>query len=74
MGEIQHQLKGNQYYILFVDGYLQYVTVQFLKTKTAATQSVRNYLTHLSTHEHMSKAIINMTASILHHKTVLWNT
>jgi transposase InsO family protein len=52
-----NSIEGNQYYILFVDDYSRYVTVQFLKTKTAATQSVRDYLTHLSTHEHTPKAI-----------------
>ena len=42
-----HSIHGNQYYILFVDDYSRYVTVNFLKSKTQATQNVRDYLTHL---------------------------
>ena len=33
------------------------MTVQFLKSKTVATQSICDYLTHLSTHDHTFKAI-----------------
>ena len=53
-------IKGNQYYILFVDDYSRYVTVQFLKTKTVAIQSIHDYLTHLSTYDHMPKAVFSI--------------
>ena len=43
-----HSIHNNQYYILFVDDYLHYVTVNFLKSKTQATQNVCDYLTHLT--------------------------
>ena len=52
-----HSIHGNQYYILFVDDYSQYVTVNFLKSKTQATQNVCDYLTHLTAREYAPLAI-----------------
>jgi hypothetical protein len=47
----KYQIKsihGNQYYILFIDDYSRYITVNYLKSKTEATQKVQDYLTHIS--------------------------
>jgi hypothetical protein len=52
-----HSINGNQYYILFVDDYSCYVTVQFLKSKDQAAQSVRDYITHLNNREITTRAI-----------------
>jgi len=38
----------NYYYLLLVDDASQYVTVEFLKTKTQAVQWIKDYMTHLS--------------------------
>jgi Integrase core domain len=40
-------IKGNQYYLLFVDDTKRFITIQCLKEKLDSTQSVINYLTHL---------------------------
>ena len=36
-----------QYYILFVDDMLRYMTIEFLKTKSQASEHVKAYLTYL---------------------------
>ena len=57
-GKYQIQsINGNQYYILFVDDYSRYVTVQFLKTKNEAAKAVQNYLSHLITQGINTRAI-----------------
>ncbi len=40
-------LHGQQYYILFIDNFSDYVTVEFLKAKSQAPTHVKAYLTHL---------------------------
>ena len=43
-------LHGRQYYILFVDNLLCYMTVEFLKAKSQAPAHVKAYLTYLKSH------------------------
>jgi transposase InsO family protein len=40
-------IKGNQYYLLFVDDATRYVTINFFKEKSAAAQGIIKYLAHL---------------------------
>ena len=49
----------NQYYILFVDDYSRYVTVQFLKAKSDTSKHVRDYLTHMTTCQYFPLAILS---------------
>ena len=50
-------INGHQYYALFVDDASRYITLHFLKRKDEATQAVKNYLTHLSTHGRTPRAM-----------------
>ena len=50
-------LHGQQYYILFVDDLLHYVTVEFLKAKSQALAHVKAYLTYLKSHGKTPHAI-----------------
>ena len=43
-------LHGQQYYILFIDNFSDYVTVEFLKAKSQAPTHVKAYLTYLRNH------------------------
>ena len=43
-------INGHQYYALFIDDASCYMVLHFLKRKDEATQAVKNYFTHLSTH------------------------
>ena len=52
-----HSIHGNQYYILLIDDYSRYVTVQFLKSKNQATQHICDYMTHLSVRNFAPQAI-----------------
>jgi hypothetical protein len=40
-------IHGNSYYLLLIDDTLRYMTVEFLKTKSQATQRIQEYMTHL---------------------------
>ena len=50
-------INGNHYYILFVDDSARYITTEFLKEKSDATQKVKNYLAQLKSHNRKPKAI-----------------
>ena len=50
-------INGNRYYILFVDDSGRYVTTEFLKEKSDAIQKVKDYLSHLLSHDKRPKAI-----------------
>ena len=50
-------INGHQYYILFVDDAMRYVTVHFLKRKDEAVQHVKNYIQALKTHKRSLMAI-----------------
>jgi hypothetical protein len=50
-------IHGNQYFILAVDDYGRYVTVNPMKKKNEANQYVKDYLTYLIAHERMPEAI-----------------
>ena len=50
-------INGHQYYALFVNDASRYITLHFLKRKDEATQAVKNYLTHLSTHGRTPRAM-----------------
>jgi transposase InsO family protein len=52
-----HSINSNQYYIVFIDDYSHYVTVQFLKSKDQAAQLVHKYITHLNNREIATCAI-----------------
>ena len=57
-GKYQIQsIQEHQYYILFVDDYLQYVIVKFLKVKNKANQYVKEYLMHQITYKRDPLAI-----------------
>jgi len=40
-------IKGNQYYLLFVDSTKHYITINFLKEKSEVAQAVINYIAQL---------------------------
>ena len=40
-------IHGNQYYLLLIDNTVQYITIEFLKTKDQAAQRIMNYITYL---------------------------
>ena len=40
-------IHSNQYYLLLIDDAVQYITVEFLKTKDQAVQRIKNYMTYL---------------------------
>lgn len=50
-------INGNQYYIVFVDNAGQYTTANFMKSKTKATQKVKDYLMYLKTQGKPPKAL-----------------
>ena len=50
-------INNNQYYLLMVDDAKRYITVEFLKEKSEATQGVINYLAHLIAQGQTPKAI-----------------
>ncbi len=50
-------INGHQYFILFVDDAMRYITVNFLKRKDDAAQAVKDYLTYLETHRKSPCAI-----------------
>ena len=54
---IIHLINSNQYYLLFVNDAKQYITIKFLKKKSAAAQEVINYLANLITQGQNLKAI-----------------
>jgi hypothetical protein len=67
LGELTHidlwgnyqiqSIHGNQYYILMIDNFSQHIPVNFLKNKNHVLQSIQDYLTFLSMHEHTPLAI-----------------
>jgi hypothetical protein len=48
-GKYRISIHGNQYYIVYVDDRIRFTTLDFLKTKDQAVQSVKNYVTRLKT-------------------------
>ena len=50
-------IHGRQYYILFVDDASWYITVEFLKAKSQASEHVKAYLTYLQNHSRKLQAI-----------------
>jgi hypothetical protein len=67
LGELTHvdvwgkysvtSINSFQYYLLMVDNALQYVTVEFLKSKDQAMQKLKNYFTHLEVQGKTPKAM-----------------
>jgi hypothetical protein len=57
LGELTHidlwgkydvkSIHSNLYYLLLIDNASHYTTVEFLKTKSQATQKIQDYMTHL---------------------------
>ena len=50
-------VNGHQYYILFIDEWTRYITVEFLQSKSQATETVKKYLSHLKNHDRKPRAI-----------------
>src|SRR5260221_1716876 len=50
-------INGNKYYLLLVDNASHYTTMEFLKTKSQATQYIKDYMTHLIAHGKSPTAI-----------------
>ena len=50
-------IHGNHYYLLMVDDSSRYITTEFLKKKSEAADKVKNYITHLISHNRKPKAI-----------------
>src|SRR5882757_440372 len=53
----RQSILGHQYYILFIDDFSRYITVNFLKAKTEAITCVKNYLTFQETYNKRPNAI-----------------
>jgi hypothetical protein len=73
-GKYQIQsIHGNQYYILFVNDYSRYVTVQFLKGKNQAIQHIRDYITHLSVRDFAPQALrIDCGTEFINNESKQW--
>ena len=66
-GEITHMglwgkyevtsVNGHQYYILFIDEWTRYITVEFLESKSQVTEKVKKYALYLKTHDKKLRAI-----------------
>ena len=50
-------IHANFYYIVMIDNVLQFITIDFLKTKDQGSQKVKNYLTYFKTQGHNPKAM-----------------
>ena len=70
---IIYSINSNQYYLLFIDDAKQYITVKFLKEKSAAAQGVINYLANLITQGQNLKAIqIDSRKEFMNQKLESW--
>ena len=50
-------VNGHQYYISFIDEWTRYITVEFLQSKSQATETVKRYLSYLKNHDKKPRAI-----------------
>ena len=70
-----YSIEGIQYYVLFVDNYSQYVTIEFLKQESQVTQAVHDYITHLSIWDHICRAIrVDCRTEFINNDLTSWCT
>jgi len=50
-------INGSYYYLLMIDDATRYISLAFLKTKDQAGDKLKQYITHLSTHNKIPRAL-----------------
>jgi hypothetical protein len=66
-------VNGHQYYILFIDEWTRYITVEFLKSKSQVTEKVKKYMLNLKIHDRKPRTIrVNCEKDIITGELRAW--